>query len=112
MSGRAIHDLHTADRPDLPHDRREQKREPTSEPGILRFDDQRVGCTIVNLSAAGAGLLVQDSTKLPTEFVLRLERRAVQYDCEICWQSITKIGVRFISTRDVANNRPGTSLKA
>jgi hypothetical protein len=102
MPTRTTHDLSSAYRLKLVQDHRAHHRDAKLELGILKFLEQSISCTVFNMSAAGAGLLVEDSTKIPPEFELRLHRSATQYQCEVCWQSINKIGVRFISTHHPA----------
>jgi len=52
-------------------------------------------CSVINTSEGGAALQLRDFVEYPPRFQLKVHRGAT-YNCEVCWQSGNKIGVRFL----------------
>jgi DNA-binding response OmpR family regulator len=52
-------------------------------------------CSVINTSEGGAALQLRDFVEYPPNFQLKVHRGAT-YNCEVCWQSGNKIGVRFL----------------
>jgi len=65
---------------------------------ILNPDGSKLlPCTVVDVSATGAKLMLQELAELPQEFLVLFSNNAtVSRQCKVSWQSGTKIGVRFI----------------
>lgn len=63
--------------------------------------DRPIGeCTIVNVSASGARLLLESPDEAPASFVLVLSKNGrVRRRCELSWQEGANIGVRFVGPR-------------
>jgi hypothetical protein len=54
-------------------------------------------CTVMDVSATGAKLVLQAPAKLPDEFIVLLAKHAkVHRKCQISWQEGAAIGVRFV----------------
>ena len=55
-------------------------------------------CTMMDVSAGGAKLRLNDTIEMPQEFILVLSRSgAVRRRCRMVWQRGDVIGVRFIT---------------
>lgn len=52
-------------------------------------------CSVINTSESGAALQLRDFVEYPRKFLLKIHRGAT-HNCEVCWQSGNKIGVRFL----------------
>jgi hypothetical protein len=65
---------------------------------IVNPDDSKLLlCTIVDVSATGAKLELREPAEVPREFTILLSDNAsVSRQCQVSWQSGTKVGVRFI----------------
>ena len=55
-----------------------------------------IPCTVLNISANGAGLSVAQGVQLPLMFGLHIEGRRRQHMCEVRWRTGTSVGVRFL----------------
>jgi hypothetical protein len=65
---------------------------------IVGVGDSIVGeCMMVNVSAAGAKLLLPPSVEVPDSFALILAKNGgVRRKCEVTWRSDQSVGVRFV----------------
>jgi len=69
-------------------------------------------CLVVDVSKAGARLVVQTSAKLPEQFIVVLSRAGqLRRSCSVVWRSVSAVGVKFL-TNDWATGKligsPGT----
>lgn len=56
----------------------------------------REECRFVDISETGARLKVEDSAKIPDQFILVLsERGKVMRRCDVIWRDSKQVGVRF-----------------
>jgi hypothetical protein len=63
-------------------------------------------CVMVDVSAAGAQLIVQSSTELPDQFSLVLSRGGqLQRYCSVAWRSPSAIGVQFLPSPSATGKR-------
>lgn len=54
-------------------------------------------CTLVNISATGAKLILKAPVDLPDSFILMLSKHgSVRRQCEVVWRAELEIGVQFI----------------
>jgi len=52
---------------------------------------------MIDVSATGAKLVLQEPAEVPNEFIVLLSKHAsVRRKCKTSWQSGTNIGVRFV----------------
>jgi hypothetical protein len=57
-------------------------------------------CMIVNVSATGAKLTLQNPKNVPDSFVLLLAKKGgVRRQCDVAWRSDSSIGVRFATSQ-------------
>jgi len=63
-------------------------------------------CLVVDISAAGARLVVQASEGLPDQFTIVLSRNGqLRRSCSVVWRSEQATGVKFLP-RDWAHEKP------
>jgi len=77
-------------------ERREQPRARTLKSGkiILNLNSSIVDCTVRNLNARGALLIVSSLVGIPENFELLLESD-VHHDCRVKWRGEDRLGVAF-----------------
>lgn len=78
-------------------DNRKARRQPLTCSSIaITANGVREQCRFADISETGARLKVEDSSKLPDQFILVLsERGKVMRRCDVIWRSAKQIGVRF-----------------
>jgi hypothetical protein len=82
---------------------------------MLGIDGSLLGpCLVVEVSSAGARLVVQASAKLPDQFTIVLSRGGqLRRSCTVMWRSESAVGVKFLPS-EWANEKlagsPGTPL--
>jgi hypothetical protein len=52
-------------------------------------------CTVVNLSADGAGLVAENGPSIPAEFDLALNSHLMR-KCRVIWRNKNRIGIKFL----------------
>lgn len=85
----------------IPSHRRE-KRGPTDRQGIVKlgfFRSQK--CSVEDLSASGAKLVLSDEKPLPAKFdlILTSSGRKRSHKCVKRWQTGNMIGIEFLSAK-------------
>lgn len=80
-------------------ERRAALRRTTLKGGRIAFNGGRstVDCTVRNLSAKGAKLLVNSVVGIPDTFDLVLADHSKQ-PCRVTWRSLKELGVEFVTT--------------
>lgn len=53
-------------------------------------------CTVRDLTDAGARVVVDDQTGIPSHFELILDLDGLEAQCEVAWRKNKEIGVRFV----------------
>ncbi len=78
-------------------ERRRVPRSRTLKSGkiIVHAHTSLIDCTIRNLSAQGALLLVPNLIGIPETFELVLEADQSRHDCRVIWHGDNRIGVAF-----------------
>ncbi len=71
--------------------------------GSLEFVGRRVDCTVRDISALGATLVVGSSNGIPHEVVLEVISRGQRFACHVVWRDSRKLGVVFLpgASRDL-----------
>jgi hypothetical protein len=85
----------------MPSDKRKWRRKQIGADGFLyTCDGQQIGpCEVKDVSAGGAMLVLSAADELPPEFVLALSRNTqVRRHCQLVWQAMKHVGVRFTAT--------------
>ncbi len=77
--------------------------------GNLEFAGRRVDCTVRNISALGATVVVDSSNGIPHEVVLEVISRGERYACYVIWRDSSKLGVVF-SPRDPERKPSGWNI--
>ena len=67
--------------------------------GLIRFQDTCVECFVLNISAGGAGLVVEKDIALPFSFDLEIDEERVRRRCFVVWRTDIQIGVSFDAER-------------
>ena len=55
-------------------------------------------CALLEVTDAGACLLVPDAAAIPTTFTLTVDGTNTSHNCNVAWKSRNRIGVSFLST--------------
>jgi hypothetical protein len=80
--------------------RRKTVRRAVRVPALALADGTKTAlcpCTVIDISAGGAKIKVDNPEAVPTIFLLVLSRGArTVRRCEVRWRSATEIGVRFL----------------
>jgi len=78
-------------------ERRKASRTRVLRGGVISFHHLGavLECTVRNLSAAGACLMVESPVGIPDAFDLVLDREKTPRHCRVIWRSPNKIGVAF-----------------
>jgi hypothetical protein len=76
-------------------ERRTHPRSLTLKTGkIVRADEARdIECAILEVSTAGARILVGDPAEIPQNFLLKVDRTHTIYVCERVWTDGNRIGL-------------------
>ncbi|MGI9463163.1 MAG: PilZ domain-containing protein [Aestuariivirgaceae bacterium] len=86
----------TAEMP-IPGERRTEYRRPVDMAGVCEFDDgtERLECTIVDMTSAGAQLRVASDATVPNDFKLYVLPLNTILDCRVAWRLDTRVGVSY-----------------
>jgi len=57
-----------------------------------------IRCTVRNMHARGAELVVPPEARIPSEFLLYVGVDGMAYRCELRWRRNDRCGVRFLGT--------------
>ena len=76
-------------------ERRQSGRAPANLSGTIRMQDRAMRCTIVDLSASGAGLKTDSAGEHPSAFLLEIDGRDEIWQCRKVWSSGDRLGVSF-----------------
>jgi PilZ domain len=78
-------------------DKRHTSRHRTLKGAKIVFKDGAFtyDCTVKNLSAVGALLLVSSTGGIPNQFQLVLDDHSPPHKCEVAWRSANRLGVTF-----------------
>lgn len=76
---------------------RKQPRALTLKTAKIKFDPMQsaILCAILNISDAGACVLVSDPAEIPETFDLMIDPIGSNYTCRVEWRSENRIGVSF-----------------
>ncbi len=78
-------------------ERREHQRLAVTWSGSLIVGGRDIGCTIANISASGALVLVAETLPPETELTLRVDRRGL-LPARVVWQGPDRLGLKFRDT--------------
>ncbi len=76
-------------------ERRQSSRLPANSRGVLSFGNSQIPCTIIDISAGGAGLTIEGGLELPAEFSLLIDGEAQVRQCRLAWSDNGRLGVSF-----------------
>lgn len=79
------------------HDKRKSVRRAVRYSAwMVREDDGMHGCALFDISETGARIEVEDSEKIPDQFMLLLSGNGkARRKCRVVWRKARQIGVRF-----------------
>ncbi len=64
--------------------------------GLIAFKGgDAIGCTVRDISVAGACLEVATPIGVPNDFTLVIESDQIQRPCHVAWRSGKRVGVEF-----------------
>lgn len=78
-------------------EKRKSQRRRILKLGKITFNDgnSSIDCTIRNISATGALLLVASPVGIPEQFVLLIEADHLRRNCQVVRRTSQELGVRF-----------------
>ncbi|WP_426433641.1 PilZ domain-containing protein [Bradyrhizobium genosp. P] len=80
-------------------EKRKHPRTEVNEPGYVSSGGSVMPCVIVNISAEGAAIEVENPAFVPHRFRLVTANDASEvYECRVIWTKKTRIGVSFVDT--------------
>lgn len=74
--------------------------------GTIFFRDISLGCVVLNLSAGGAGLVVDGDAALPFAFDLIIDGEPFRRRCLVVWRIDRRVGVTFDLDREFWTRNP------
>jgi hypothetical protein len=83
--------------PQTLNERRQDPRIPAHRRGVIKFGPagQELSCTVEDLTATGAGLLVPSTFGLPRVFRLTIDGEVGSKHCRLVWTDGKRVGVSF-----------------
>ncbi len=98
--------------PLMPDEQRRARRPRVLLSGRLVFGDadMTADCAIRDLTETGARLKLSGPAALPARITLIEVGSGKAHECEVSWRRLPEIGVRFLTSRDLANDQ-GPELK-
>jgi hypothetical protein len=89
-------------------ERRKHDRVSCNRPAYLWDGKRREPCSVVNVSAGGAKVILDQPMTLPENFVLALTQNGkVARRCRMVWQSSSDLGVEFQGIVSMVAHAPG-----
>lgn len=80
-------------------DKRKDRRRQVAQPALLVQDSGAIiaPCTMLDVSAGGARLILPSEMDVPSQFVILLSKlhRAAKRHCYVIWTKGNQVGVRF-----------------
>ena len=78
---------------------RRTERKAVNCPGLIVAEGQSIRqCTVVDVSAGGAKLMVRNIESLPSRFKLMWSHAEnAGFDCEVRWRDPGAVGVKFLT---------------
>ena len=92
----------TAEMP-IPGERRTEYRRPVDLAGICEFGNgqDRLDCTIVDMTSNGAQLKIAPGDALPGNFTLYIPPLNTVLDCQVAWRLDARVGVSYTTISDL-----------
>jgi hypothetical protein len=63
--------------------------------GSISFQDTCIACVVLNISAGGAGLIVESDAAIPFAFDLEIGDECIHRRCLLVWRNDRQIDVTF-----------------
>ena len=76
-------------------DRRQYRRFPILESGLLHMDELQVDCQVIDVSANGVRVRPVGYVPKPKTKCRFMLARLGMFDAQVCWQDDDSIGIRF-----------------
>lgn len=76
-------------------ERRKHPRIDVDQPGYVSSGGSVMSCTVLNISAEGAAIEVENSAFVPPQFRLVMASDSSVRECKIAWIQRNRIGVTF-----------------
>lgn len=80
--------------------KKDSRRTILMKAGTISFRDTSVGCLVLNISSAGAGLVVEGELPLPFAFDLTIDGIPGERRCLVVWRIERRLGVSFEFDRE------------
>ncbi|NNE21861.1 MAG: PilZ domain-containing protein [Rhizobiales bacterium] len=92
----------TATETPIPGERRSDFRRSVNMSGVCEFSNtqERVDCSIVDITNSGAQLTMPDTGSVPDQFKLYVVPLNTILDCRVEWRQETRLGVSFTTLSD------------
>ena len=82
-------------------EKRKHQRTEIDEPAYVSSAGSAMSCTVRNISPEGAAIDVENPAFVPEQFRLVMARDSSIRECKVIWIQQKRIGVAFITARDV-----------
>ena len=63
--------------------------------GTVSFEGTRIGCSVLNMSTGGAGLVIESDVAMPSLLDLEIDEERIRRRCLLVWRNERQIGVSF-----------------
>ncbi len=81
-----------------PEQRREHRQRVLKGGAILGANSSEIRCTVRNMHAHGAELLIPLDAAIPQQFLLYISVDGIAYRCQLRWRKDGRCGVEFTGT--------------
>jgi hypothetical protein len=79
--------------------KQDSRREVILKAGSISFQGNRIVCFVLNISAWGAGIVIDSDAAIPFSFDLEISDEHVRRRCMMVWRNDRQIGVTFDTAR-------------
>ena len=80
-------------------EKRKHPRIDINQPGYVSSGGSVMSCMVVNVSAEGAAIDVENPAFVPARFRLVMAHDSSVRECQVAWIQQTRIGVSFVEAR-------------
>jgi PilZ domain len=75
--------------------KQDSRRKIVLKPGLITFQNERISCVVLNISAGGAGLVLENDDAIPFAFELEINGEQIRRRCLLVWRNDRHLGVLF-----------------
>ncbi len=79
-------------------EKRKHPRTDVNEPAYVSSGGSVMSCTVLNISAEGAAIGIENPAFVPPRFRLVMANGATVRECQVAWIQRNRIGLTFVET--------------